>query len=184
MQMLSNFIDENMDISERDKKMLIFSITCIFYDVSKLLMFVILFALLHRLDLFLFAFIILLPLRLSSGGLHFKHYTSCLLFSLGYFLLVTIPLADIWLPLGNILISLGLCTIINGLLSPIRSASRPPLPPSEILRYKKKALLATAFGILLLIVSYRTKYFPAGYWTILLHSVQLAIAKLRKKRGE
>ncbi len=184
MQILSDFIDTNMNISEHDKKMLIFSITCIFYDVSKLLLFMILFALLHRLDLFLFAFVILLPLRLSSGGLHFKHYISCLFFSLGYFLLVTIPLTGISIPLGSVIISLGLCTMINGVLSPILSASRPPLPEHELIRCKKKTLLATGFGILLLILSYHTKYFAVGYWTILLHSVQLIIAKLRKKRGE
>ncbi|MBQ6786858.1 MAG: accessory gene regulator B family protein [Lachnospiraceae bacterium] len=184
MQILSNFIDANMNISERDKKMLIFSITCIFYDVSKLLLFIVLFALLHRLDLFLFAFIILLPLRLSSGGLHFKHYMSCLFFSLGYFLLVTIPLTGISIPFWSAIISLGLCTIINGALSPILSASRPPLPEREIIHRKKKTLLATSFGILLLILFYQTKYFAVGYWTILLHSVQLIIAKLRKKRGE
>ena len=178
MQMLSNFIDENMNISERDKKMLIFSITCIFYDVSKLLLFVIIFALLHRLDLFLFAFVILLPLRLSSGGLHFKHYTSCLFFSLGYFLLVTIPLAGINVPWAIMIISLGLCTIVNGVLAPIRSASRPPLPENAIIRCKKKTLLATAFAILLLVLFYQTKFFAVGYWTILLHSVQLIIAKL------
>lgn len=184
MQMLSNFIDENLNINEHDKKMLIFSITCIFYDVSKLLLFIIIFALLHRLDLFLFAFILLLPLRLSSGGLHFKHYTSCLLFSLGYFLLVTIPLAGISIPGEITLISLGLCTIVNGVLSPILSASRPPLPENKIIRCKKKTLLATSFGFLLLILFYQTKFFAVGYWTILLHSVQLIIAKLRKKRGE
>lgn len=92
MQLLSNFIDENMDVSERDKKLLLFSINCILYDVSKLLLFLLIFSLIHRLDLFLFAFVILLPLRMISGGLHFKHYSSCLFFSLGYFLMVTIPL--------------------------------------------------------------------------------------------
>lgn len=184
MQMLSDFIDKNMDISEHDKKMLVFSVTCIFYDVSKLLLFVLIFTLLHRLDLFLFAFIILLPLRLISGGLHFKHYTSCLFFSLGYFLLVTIPLADVTIPVFLMLPSLLLCVFINVVLSPIRSASRPPLPESEIIKCKKKTLLATGFGILLLFLFSRTNFLPVGYWTILLHSVQLIIARLQKKRGE
>ncbi|MCI7790394.1 MAG: accessory gene regulator B family protein, partial [Lachnospiraceae bacterium] len=116
MQLLSNFIDGNMDISERDKKMLLFSINCILYDVSKLLLFILIFYLLHRLDLFLFAFVILLPLRMISGGLHFKHYTSCLFFSLGYFLIVTIPLAKISLPVLILLPSLLLCLVINVLL--------------------------------------------------------------------
>ena len=184
MQLLSNFIDENMDISERDKKMLLFSINCILYDVSKLLLFILIFYLLHRLDLFLFAFVILLPLRMISGGLHFKHYTSCLFFSLGYFFIVTIPLTKISLPLLILLPSLLLCLVINVLLGPIRSPSRPPLPKAEIIKCKKKTLLATCYGILLIILFYNTKYAPVGYWTILLHSMQLIIAFLRKKRGE
>lgn len=184
MRLLSDFIDENMDISEWDKKLLLFSINCIFYDVSKLLLFILIFFLLHRLDLFLFASVILLPLRMISGGLHFKHYSTCLFFSLGYFLIVTIPLAELSMPFGVMLPSLLLCMAINVALGPIRSASRPPLPESEIIHCKKKTLVATCYGILLIMLFYRTKLAPVGYWTILLHSVQLIIARLLKKRGE
>lgn len=184
MDLLSNFIDENMNISERDKKLLLFSINCILYDVSKLLLFLLIFSLIHRLELFLFAFVILLPLRMISGGLHFKHYSSCLLFSLGYFLVVTIPLASLHLPLSIMLPSLLLCTVINVLFGPIRSASRPPLPEKEIIKCKKKTLFASCFGIGLVILFRNTKFASVGYWTILLHSAQLVIASLLKKRGE
>ena len=184
MQVLADFIDENMNVSERDKKMLLFSIQCILYDVSKLLLFVLIFSLLHKLDLFMFAFVILFPLRISSGGLHFKHYSSCLFFSLGYFIFVTLPLAEIVPSLRIRIFSLLLCMIINVMLGPIRSASRPPLPESEIIKCKKKTLLATGFGFLLLILFYNTKFLSVGYWTILLHSVQLIIANIQKKRGE
>lgn len=184
MQLLSNFIDENMDVSERDKKLLLFSINCILYDVSKLLLFLLIFSLIHRLDLFLFAFVILLPLRMISGGLHFKHYSSCLFFSLGYFLMVTIPLANLYLPQFILLPSLLLCMVTNVLLGPIRSASRPPLPEVEIIKCKKKTLFASCFGIVLVILFRNTEFVSVGYWTILLHSVQLVIAALLKKRGE
>lgn len=184
MQLLSNFIDKNMDIGERDKKLLLFSINCILYDVSKLLLFILIFSLIHRLDLFLYAFVILLPLRMISGGLHFKHYSSCLFFSLGYFLMVTIPLAELNVPLYIMLPSLVLCALINVFLGPIRSASRPPLPEAEIMKCKKKTLFATCYGIGLIILFQHTKFAPVGYWTILLHSMQLVIASLRKKRGE
>lgn len=184
MHLLADFIDKNMEISECDKKLLLFTVNCILYDVSKLLLFILIFYLMHKLDLFLYAFIILLPLRTFSGGLHFKHYLSCLLFSLGYFLLVTIPLASLHLPLALLLPSLFLCTVINVLQGPIRSASRPPLPQKEVLKCKKKTFFATCFGIALVGLCYQTKFTPVGYWTILLHSAQLVIASLLKKRGE
>ena len=98
--------------------------------------------------------------------------------------MVTIPLANLYLPQFILLPSLLLCTVTNVLLGPIRSASRPPLPEVEIIKCKKKTLFASCFGIVLVILSRNTEFVSVGYWTILLHSVQLVIAALLKKRGE
>lgn len=184
MELLSKLIKQSEEISEKQKKLTIYSLKCWLYDGSKFLIFLVFFSLIQRLDMYLYAFIILLPLRLNTGGLHFKHYWSCLLFSFGYMLIVTIPLADIRLPYGISILLLFLCAVINGSIGPICSASRPALPQQEIIKYRQKGALLTCYDTLLTILFWHTHLAPVGFWTIVLHSLQLMIGNIRTKRGE
>lgn len=184
MELLSKLMKQNEQISEKQKKMAIYHLKCWLYDGSKFLIFLVFFYFIERLDMYLYAFIILLPLRLNTGGLHFKHYWSCLLFSFGYMLTVTIPLADIRLPYGVSILLLFLCVIINGSIGPICSASRPALPQQEIMKFRQKGALFTCYDTLLTMLFWNTNLAPVGFWTIILHSLQLVIGNIRMKRGE
>lgn len=133
---------------------------------------------------FLFACMISIPLRIYSGGLHFKHYLSCFSFSFGYFILLIYGVSMISLPVYLSTILMILCSIINFCLSPIQSASRPPLPASELQRVKQKSFILSIYCILIILLFYQTPLASVGYWTILLHSIQLIIANLLKKGGE
>lgn len=184
MELLSKLINQSKEIPEHQKKLAIFHFKCWLYDGSKFLIFLVFFFLIQRLDMYLYAFIIMLPLRLNTGGLHFKHYWSCFLFSFGYMLIVTIPLADIRLPYGISILLLFLCVIINCSIGPICSASRPVLPQQEIIKYRQKGALLTCYDILLTILFWHTHLAPVGFWAIILHSMQLIIGNIRTKRGE
>ena len=183
MELLSKLMKQNEQISEKQKKMAIYHLKCWLYDGSKFLIFLVFFFFIERLDMYLYAFIILLPLRLNTGGLHFKHYWSCLLFSFGYMLTVTIPLADIRLPYGVSILLLLLCVVINGSIGPICSASRPALPQQEIIKYRQKGALLTCYDTLLTMLFWNTHLAPVGFWTIVLHSVQLVIGNILEKGG-
>lgn len=183
MELLSKLMKQNKQISEKQKKMATYHLKCWLYDGSKFLLFLVFFYFIERLDMYLYAFIILLPLRLNTGGLHFKHYWSCLLFSFGYMLTVTIPLADVRLPYGVSILLLLLCVVINGSIGPICSASRPELPQQEIIKYRQKGALLTCYDTLLTMLFWDTHLAPVGFWTVVLHSLQLIIGNLRKKGG-
>ena len=183
MELLSKLMKQNEQISEKQKKMAIYHLKCWLYDGSKFLIFLVFFFFIERLDMYLYAFIILLPLRLNTGGLHFKHYWSCLLFSFVYMLTVTIPLADIRLPYGVSILLLLLCVVINGSIGPICSASRPALPQQEIIKYRQKGALLTCYDTLLTMLFWNTHLAPVGFWTIVLHSVQLVIGNILEKGG-
>lgn len=184
MQLLSKYIDENLNISSNEKQHLIYFIKCIFYDLSKLIVFITFFICIKRINEFLYAFILSFPLRIVSGGLHFKKYWSCFGFSFLYFTLLTIPLAHVRLPYSISIIILLACSLIIFLLAPIQSASRPPLPNSEIFQCKKKAVFASLYGTILTTLFFDTYLASTGFWTIVLHTLQLVIAFLLKKRGE
>lgn len=184
MHVISNYLDTIPDLSASDKAKLNYFFSCIAYEGSKIILFLIFFAITQHLKGFLYSLIILLPLRIISGGLHFKRYLSCFAFSFGYFYLVNIPLRNIMPAFWLTLIVLCVCILVNYRIGPITSDSRPILTQEAIKRGKLHIFVATAYDTILTALFYETPLAPIGFWTIVLHSVQLVIAKLRKKRGE
>ncbi len=183
MKILNDYMTNEMRLNSSEQKFVIFKFKCIIYDFSKFIIISIFFAFAELFKEFLFASMISIPLRIYSGGLHFKHYLSCFLFSFGYFLLLIYGFSFISLPIYLSTILMVFCFIINFCLSPIQSASRPPLPAAELQRTKQKTILISLYCMLIILLFYETPLASVGYWTILLHSMQLIIAKLIKKGG-
>lgn len=184
MKILNDYMTNEMSLNPSEQKFIIFKFKCIIYDSSKFIIISIFFAFVGLFKEFLFASMISIPLRIYSGGLHFKHYLSCFLFSFGYFLLLIYGLSAISLPIYLSTILMILCSVINFCLSPIQSASRPPLPDAELQRVKQKSFMLSLYCMLIILLFYHTPLASVGCWTILLHSMQLIIAKLIKKDGE
>lgn len=172
------------DLSTSDKAKLDYFLSCIVYEGSKIILFLLFFAITHHLKGFLYSMLILLPLRIISGGLHFRHYLSCLAFSFGYFYLVNVPLMNIMPTFEITLLTLFICILINCLIGPVVSSSRPALTLDKIQRGRFYIFLATVYDTVLTVLFCETVLAPIGFWTIVLHSVQLIIGNLRKKRGE
>lgn len=184
MRAISDYLNIVSDISASEKARLNYFFSCIIYEGSEIILFLLFFALTKHIKGFLYSILILLPLRVISGGLHFKHYLSCLAFSFGYFYLVIVPLSDS-MPAYNVtLVTLCIGILINCYIGPVTSDSRPVLSAEDIKRGKLHIFIATIYDTLLTMLFYDTELAPVGFWTIMLHSVQLIIARLRKKRGE
>lgn len=184
MKILSEYMTSELNLSPSEQKFLIFKFKCVIYDLSKFIILFLFFYSVGYVKEFLFAALISIPLRTHSGGLHFKHYLSCFLFSFGYFTLLIYGLSTIQLPTYLSVPLMLLCAFINFRLSPILSASRPPLPAAEIHSLKQKTFILTIYCTLIVILFYQTTLTSVGYWTILLHSMQLIIAKMITKGGE
>lgn len=184
MRVISDYLDTVPDLSEKEKARLNYVFACIVYEGSKIILFLLFFTAIHRLKGFLYSMIILLPLRIISGGLHFKHYISCLAFSFGYFYIVNVPLANIMPSLGAAFIILLACIFINYFVGLIVSDKRPTPTDEQIKQAKSRIVIATVYDMILTLLFYDTPLAPVGFWTIVLHSLQLIIGKLRKKRGD
>ena len=184
MRVISDYLDTIPDISATEKAKLNYFFSCIVYEGSKNILFLLFFTITGHLKEFLYSILILLPLRIISGGLHFKHYLSCFAFSFGYFYLVTVPLNDLIPTYEFTIFALCICIFINFHIGPITSDTRPLLSAEDISRGKFHIFIATFYDMILTALFYDTALAPIGFWTIMLHSMQLVIAKLRKKRGE
>ena len=155
-----------------------YTLECIFYEVSKFLLMGIYFAFIHKFALYVFAVAVLGILRTCTGGLHFKHYTSCFLFTFffmicGVSLLPLIPISKLWM-----LASLLLCLIANYYCAPVVSCYRPT--PNGVRIKKSKIQVCTIITIytLLIYVCPSNLYCTVGFWITMLQSAQLVVAKI------
>lgn len=175
---------QNMHLTPREEKFFVFRIKCLLYDFSKLAIFLVFFGLMHRLDCFLLAYAVMFPLRQASGGLHFKHYISCLIFSFGFFAADILLLVPVTLPVAAVCLIFPVCAAISYAIGPIQAPTRPPLAEQEIAKHRKKALAAFAYAAIITVILYQFRLESIGYWTIILQTLQLIIAFIKKKGGE
>ncbi len=184
MQNILHMASESANLNSKEQKFLIFRLKCILYDISKLILFTAFFAVMHKLSGFIFAFLIFYPIRQISGGLHFKHYFSCLVFSFVYMLLVVAVLSPLTLELAVVVPILAVCATVIYAIGPIRPPSRPALSKQEFAEHRKKAFSIVCYEAVLVVLFFDSELASVGYWTIILHTLQLVIAFIVKKGGE
>lgn len=174
---IKEYLHANTNLTSREQKLYLYYLKCIFYDVSKFVLFVIFFCIIHKVHYFLFTFCVMFPLRTISGGIHFKHYFSCLIFSLLYIFAVIELSLRIPVPFAICIPTLLLCGVILYGIGQVRSASRPKLTDTERMKLKRKALFVSCAETVLVILIYPTDFAPMVYWSVFLHTLQLIIAK-------
>lgn len=184
MQKILNMAAENLNLSIREQKLFLFRFKCILYDMSKLILFAAFFAAIQKTNSFVFAFLIFFPIRQISGGLHFKHYLSCLMFSFVFMYLTVVVLAPVRLGLAVAIPVLAVCAAVVYLVGPIRPLSRPALSKQEFEEHRRRAFSIVCYEIVLILLFFDSALASAGYWTIILHTMQLIIAFILKKGGE
>lgn len=154
----------------------------IFSEFSKF--FVIGLFFLDNIPLYLFSALLVSVLRITGGGIHFRHYASCFAMSLTFFLMALRILPHIVLPLPFNLLSIAICAILCFKYGPVQSSFRVAL--------SKKALCFSkllSLGIILSLFFYTnispySIYSITGYWIIILHTLQLLAAKHRKEKAK
>ncbi len=159
-----------------------FIVFTILSEISKLMLIGLFFFYSKKLTVFIMAAFVLCLLRISTGGLHFKHYLSCFLASFSIFFIGVSELNGIQFTKFVQLITLLLCIIINYYCAPVVSSFRPIPDGIKIQRAKKQSItIITAFSIILYIFP-QNQYVNVGFWMIILQTIQLFAAKILKRR--
>lgn len=168
-------------LTDYEKKLLAFYGMCFVCEATKVAIYFVIFYLLGLTKQFIAALIFMAMLRISGGGLHFKHYLSCLFVS---FLLLGLAILSgiyIKLPLPfMLLLSLG-CLIAAYKLVPIQAPTRPDATEQLIQSSKRHTAIKILLIIALICIRPKNLYVNIGFWTLVIHVVQLAIAKERRK---
>lgn len=164
------------ELTEYEKKLKEYYWKCFISEISKTIFFLIIFTLFHLTTEYFIALFFLTLFRTNGGGLHFQHYISCMIVSF-VFLAASIFLALYVKPqLTIMMICLLLCLVIGYLLVPITSINRPPATPVQVFKSKRNTCIIMSVFILLIYICPDSPYLLIGYWTVILHILQLIIA--------
>lgn len=188
MSTLSSKIQETYRYTDYEMAIIKYSVTALFSEVSKIIILGTLFTIIGKLDLFLVSSILLILLRLNGGGYHCKHYTTCLLLTMAVLFVAIVVLPLITIPNYSIvLILLTACLFITYYIGPVPSPFRPEPDYLLIKQCNNKSFLTIFFFIIIVSIfnsnTLVQPYLNVGFWTIILHTLQLIIAKVLRKGG-
>lgn len=165
-------------------KLLRYFYLCIAYEGSKFIIMLFFFWTLQLQNEFLTEIFVLLTLRNFYGGIHFKHYLSCFAFTFSFIATGLLLAHYFFLNNAAQIVILLLSLIISCIIKPVTSSNRPPLSEKQEAIYH-----ICGISILLLHIAFfiSCKTFPYRnicFWVIVLHTLQLIVAKTFTKGGE
>lgn len=151
-------------------------------ELSKFLIFALLWGYRGQLREYLFAIFIFFMVRSSSGGIHFKKYISCLLGSFLYLLLCINVLPLLILTKWIKLLVLFFCILLTHAFSPVVSKYR--IPPDERKRRssQREIFVVIFFYFIAMYIMRPNSLLDIGFWCIVLHTIQLIIAHIAERR--
>lgn len=134
--------------------------------------------------LYLFAVAIMMLMRYSTGGLHCRTYWGCFFVSLSYMFLVLKVLP--WMAVTKLtqMLFLFVCIFCNYFIGPVTSKVHRPLSEKTTKRVRLQSFVSIFFYLMLTFIVPESCYITTGFWVIILHTLQLAAAKILKMKGE
>lgn len=179
MEIFKKYLKNTYQLSSYQIAQVIFLFKTIFSEISKIIIMGILFH--DKFTLYLFALFIMIFLRCSMGGLHFYTYAGCLIASTLYLWLAVYLIPNIAVAKYIQTATLLLCILICNYIGPVISKYRPEASKERFARCKKFITIFIFIYALILYIMPENKYLYIGFWVIILHSLQLIVAKIRKK---
>lgn len=173
-------IQNTYHFTDLEMKRLNYTLTVFFYEISKFIILAIVFSAAGLFQEYLVSILVLMPIRIFSGGIHFNHYTSCFLFTSAFFT-APILLQSVSVTEPVRLGILVLCLLTTFLIGPVTSQKRPPIT------YKRYTMFRLISSGLLLIYIFLLEVFRVlpyeniCFWVIILQTIQLICARAARK---
>lgn len=181
MQMIREYLKDKYKISNYQIAKIEFLFKTMFAEFSKMIIIGLLFR--DRMTLYLFALCMMLYLRCSTGGLHFYTYLGCLAGTFLYIWLAIVLLPNILLPSYIQTFALLICMVACYFVGPVTSKYRPQPSPQRSKHCKAITCNGIFIYALILYIIPDSQLTIVGFWIIILHSLQLLVAKILKKGG-
>lgn len=180
-QLLRKLQEENK-YSDYEMKQIKYLTSAFVSEASKLLLLAVFFSFLSKLPELAVSVIALLSVRNFMGGIHLKHYSSCLLLSWGIFFMgICVLPYCINLSVLGMMVILVLCLVAVYLIGPVLSPYRTVLTDNQKKSSSLKAATAILIYLTLVFIFQRNSCLYAGFWIIVLQTLQLGLAKIIKQ---
>lgn len=175
---------ETKELTKLEQARIHYLFLCLFSEGSKFLIMYIIFHALHMTGEYLITLIVLLSVRNFSGGIHLKHYTSCLAFTFTFvFSIILVSRTLVLTPVTESLILLAAALILL-FTGPVTSTSRPDLSPEQNKVFRRTgAVIILIYAALLFCMRTLTCH-DLIFWVIVFQILQLIAAKMIKERRE
>lgn len=186
MKSIEQRLTESKKYTRYQVQKILYVIKTLSADISKVIILGMIF---HNYFLFyIVAMTVLFLLRSFSGGIHNNTYIGCFMSTLIYFLLSIVILPQITISFSIKILLLTACIVICEWIGPITSKHRPPLSLAKISICKSITVTNIFLIILITNIIPSSPYITTGFWVVILHTLQLIVAKLiiavkSKKKG-
>lgn len=144
-------------------------------EIVKCVIMLVVFMLLDKVGLYVAGLLFLLPLRAVSGGLHFKHESSCLIFSLLTMVLGLIVFPE-YIPCGSwIYLAAAAVIVMMGIISPVTSPNKPIVSIRKWKRMKLMTILISVMEMVVIValIHYGNSYGYPLFWILVIQGLQL-----------
>lgn len=154
-------------------------------ELIKTILLIGIFASIGQLEPFMIVMLLILPIRLSTGGVHFQRNVPCFLFSLGYFLLVVCILPLVKMDLNFLYCLLGLGVLVTAICPLAPSKKRPIVSRKKYLQNKYFSLIyLVAFSFIVLILLKDQELMSVCIGALFIHGMELLFLKLYKGKDD
>lgn len=174
---LHQYFKNEFNLSELDSIKLRYSLELITSDLSKCIILLGLFSILGKTTDYVYSLLALLMIRSFTGGLHFKKYIGCIIFT-GFFFCISILLKthiSLNFTILSTLFIFSSFTIF--LFAPLCDKSRPNYSNQKRNRFKSISIIILSFHFISYFFASKNPYLINSVWVMSLQCFQILIAK-------
>lgn len=176
-QKVANYCESTYNLDELSKIKLRYSLEVILGDMSKFIILLIVFTFWGKHIEFIYSSISLIGIRVFTGGLHYKTFIRCLIFSVFFFFLVIYSENNLVIKNPNILaLYIGIILSVV-LIAPISEKTRPIYSDKKIMLFKTISIIFILFHVFMYFITNKDPYFKISLWVFIYQAIQLIISK-------
>lgn len=170
----------NPEFSELQLKKMEYGLLCFFNEITKLILYFIIFYIFDSQDYYLVALLFFCSLRAFTGGYHANTYWGCFFVSLLIFCAIVIIGKNVVLGINVIAILLFMSLISVSIFSPVDNINKRIKSNERRLKLKYLSIIITIF---LWVLSYviSNKFFATGVISILAASLMMMLGAVNNK---
>lgn len=144
-------------------------------EAVKCMSMLVIFMLIGKVGLYAAGLVFLLPLRAVSGGIHFRHESSCLVFSLMTMVLGLIVFPE-YIPCGPwVYLAAAVVIVMMGIISPVASPNKPIVSIRKWKRMKLMTILISVIDVIVIamLINKGNSYGYPLFWIFVIQGLQL-----------